>query len=75
MSGVGAAGTAIIKLLIASGAQHILAAGRSGVIEHGSTHEDQHRQWLAEHTNQENFAGSVKDAVAGADVFIGVLGS
>src|SRR5699024_7077005 len=72
VSGVGAAGTAIIKLLIASGAQHILAAGRSGVIEHGSTHEDQHRQWLAEHTNQENFAGSLKDAVAGADVFIGV---
>ena len=72
VSGVGAAGTAIIKLLIASGAQHILAAGRNGVIEHGSTHEDQHRQWLAEHTNQENFAGSLKDAVAGADVFIGV---
>src|SRR5699024_5156378 len=70
--GVGAAGTAIIKRLVASGARHILAAGRNGGIEHGSTHEDQHRQWLAEHTNQESFAGSLKDAVVGADVFIGV---
>ena len=72
VSGVGAAGTAIIKLLIASGARHILAAGRNGVIERGSTHADEHRQWLAEHTNQEGFTGSLKDAVVGADIFIGV---
>ena len=72
VSGVGAAGTAIIKLLIASGAQHILAAGRNGVIKHGSSHQDEHRQWLAENTNQESFAGSLKEAVVGADVFIGV---
>lgn len=72
VSGVGAAGTAIIKLLRASGARHILAAGRSGVIEHGSSHEDEHRHWLAQHTNSENFSGSLKDAIVGADVFIGV---
>src|SRR5690625_4947494 len=72
VSGVGAAGTAIIKLLIASGATNILAAGRNGVIEHGSNHDDEHRRWLASHTNQENFKGSLKEAVAGADVFIGV---
>lgn len=72
VSGVGAAGTAIIKLLIASGATNVLAAGRNGVIEHGSQHQDEHRNWLALHTNQEKFVGSLKEAVAGADVFIGV---
>jgi len=72
VSGVGAAGTAIIKLLIASGATNILAAGRNGVIEHGSNHDDDHRSWLATNTNHENFKGSLKEAVDGADVFIGV---
>lgn len=72
VSGVGAAGQAIIKLLQASGAKNILAAGRSGVLERGSRHEDPHRNWLAQNTNEEGFSGRLKDAVAGADVFIGV---
>lgn len=72
VSGVGAAGQAIIKLLQASGAKNILAAGRSGVLERGSQHEDPHRHWLAQNTNEEGFVGSLKEAVAGADVFIGV---
>ncbi|MGO1552984.1 NAD-dependent malic enzyme [Micrococcaceae sp. AOP34-BR2-30] len=72
VSGVGAAGTAIIKLLQASGAKNIKAAGRSGVIERGSEHADSHRNWLAQNTNEEGFSGSLKEAVVGADVFIGV---
>lgn len=72
VSGVGAAGSAIIKLLKASGAKHILAAGRAGVIERGSVHQDEHRNWLAQNTNDEGFTGTLKQAVAGADVFIGV---
>ena len=72
VSGVGAAGTAIIKLLIASGARHILAAGRDGVIEHGSEQANEYRNWVATHTNHEGFSGSLKEAVVGADVFIGV---
>lgn len=72
VSGVGAAGSAIIRLLKASGARNILAAGRAGVIERGSTHEDEHRNWLAQNTNEENFSGTLKEAVVGADVFIGV---
>lgn len=72
VSGVGAAGQAIIKLLQASGATNILAAGRSGVLERGEEHADPHRHWLAQNTNEEGFSGSLKEAVAGADVFIGV---
>lgn len=72
ISGVGAAGYAIIRLLLSSGARHIRAAGRSGVIERGTTYEDEHRNWIAQHTNEEQFAGTLKEAVVGADVFIGV---
>jgi malate dehydrogenase (oxaloacetate-decarboxylating) len=72
VAGVGAAGTAIIKLLKASGARHIVAAGRAGIIERGSQHADANRQWLADNTNEEGFTGSLKEAVVGRDVFIGV---
>jgi len=72
VSGVGAAGHAIIQLLKASGAQHIMAAGRDGVLEPNTAQRDEHRQWLADNTNAEGFSGSLKEALVGADVFIGV---
>ncbi len=72
VAGVGAAGTAIIRLLMASGARHIVAAGRAGIIERGSQHADSNRQWLADNTNEEGFSGTLKEAVVGRDVFIGV---
>lgn len=72
VSGVGAAGHAIIQLLIGSGAKHIVAAGRSGAIARGQEFSDEHRQWIAENTNEEGFTGTVQEALNGADVFIGV---
>ncbi len=72
VSGVGAAGHAIIRLLQASGAKHIMAAGREGVLEPQTSQRDEHRQWLADNTNAEGFSGSLKEAMVGADVFIGV---
>lgn len=72
VSGVGAAGHAIIRLLQASGARHIIAAGREGVLEKNTVHRDEHRQWLAENTNTAGFSGSLQDALVDADVFIGV---
>jgi malate dehydrogenase (oxaloacetate-decarboxylating) len=72
VSGVGAAGSAIIQLLKAQGAQHIVAAGRSGAIHHGERYDDQHRTWIAEITTEEGFSGSLHEALVGADVFIGV---
>lgn len=72
VSGVGAAGHAIIRLLKASGAQRIMAAGRDGVLEPNTTQRDEHRQWLADNTNSEGFSGTLKEALVNADVFIGV---
>jgi len=72
VSGVGAAGSAIIQLLAGAGVTKIVAAGRSGIIHSGETYSDPHRKWIAENTNQEGLTGSLSDAVKGADVFVGV---
>ena len=72
VSGVGAAGTAIIKLLQEQGARNIIGFGRDGALHAGGTYANPHRRWLAEHTNPEGFTGSLTEGLAGADVFIGV---
>ncbi len=72
ISGVGAAGNAIIQLLQAQGARHIVAAGRSGIIHIDDEHTDAHRLWIAQNTNPEGRTGTLADALVGADVFIGV---
>ena len=72
VSGVGAAGNAIIQLLMEAGVKHIRAAGRDGVLVRTQEETDDHRRWIAENTNEELFEGTLKQALAGADVFIGV---
>ena len=74
LSGVGAAGHAIIALLQAQGAKHIIACGRSGAVHRGQAGLDPDRQWIADNTNSDGFDGSLRGALAGADVFIGVSG-
>ena len=74
VSGVGAAGSAIIQLLQAQGAEHIVGVARSGAIHRGQTYTDEHRTWIAENTNEEGFSGTLHEALVGADVFIGVSG-
>jgi malate dehydrogenase (oxaloacetate-decarboxylating) len=74
ISGAGAAGHAIIRLLQAQGAASIVACARSGIIHRGATYDDEHRQWIADHTNAEGQQGGLHDALVGADVFIGVSG-
>ena len=72
MSGAGAAGTAILKVLIAAGAQDVVVADVDGVIHSGRTGLGTELRWIAEHTNQAQFTGDLRGAVAGADVFVGV---
>jgi malate dehydrogenase (oxaloacetate-decarboxylating) len=72
LSGAGAAGTAIARLLVLSGAQHIIAFDKDGVINKDSKSDDPMRDWFIENSNKENFAGDVHQAMVGADVFIGV---
>ena len=72
MSGAGAAGTAILRLLLAAGAEHVLVADVDGVVhrDRAELHESLH--WVADATNADGFRGDLHQALAGADVFIGV---
>ncbi len=72
MSGAGAAGTAILRVLLAAGVQDVVVADVEGVIHKSrpGLHESLH--WLAEATNKADVQGSLQSALAGADVFIGV---
>jgi malate dehydrogenase (oxaloacetate-decarboxylating) len=72
VSGAGAAGTAIIKLLLHQGVGNVIASDRAGALHRGMTGLNESWQWLVEHTNRDNFSGSLAGALRGADVFIGV---
>ncbi|QGN33291.1 NAD-dependent malic enzyme [Microlunatus sp. Gsoil 973] len=72
MSGAGAAGTAIIKLLLAAGARNLVAADIDGVVHAGRPGIVGELAWIAAHTNEVGFHGTLKEAIVGADVFIGV---
>ncbi len=72
MSGAGAAGTAILRLLLEAGVADVVVADVEGVIHRDRPGLHESLRWLAETTNKAQVAGSLKDALAGADVFIGV---
>ncbi len=72
LSGPGAAGTAIIKMLQHCGVKNIVACDSKGIIFRGRQGLDAHKTALAQTTNPENASGSLADAVRGADVFVGV---
>jgi malate dehydrogenase (oxaloacetate-decarboxylating) len=72
VSGVGAAGNAIIRLLKAQGAGEIIGCGRDGAVHAGQTGLDRFRDWIAQNTNSEHLTGSLREVLVGADVFIGV---
>ena len=72
MAGAGAAGTAILKLLMHAGAKDIIVSDVYGAVHNGREDLDDNLRWIAEHTNPTGYDGDLKSAVAGADVFIGV---
>ena len=72
MSGAGAAGTAIARLLVLSGAKNIIAFDKDGVICKTSSGEGEMRRWFIENSNPRDFQGDIHQAMEGADVFIGV---
>ncbi|PKW27114.1 NAD-dependent malic enzyme [Phycicoccus duodecadis] len=76
MSGAGAAGTAILKLFLEAGAQHVVVADVDGVVHRGRADvlsgDHPNHAWIAEHTNRDGVTGTLSDALRGADVFLGV---
>ncbi len=74
MSGAGAAGTAVLKLLFAAGLKHATVADQKGIIHQGreDIEDGSSLAWIAENTNHDQKQGTLKEALVGADVFIGV---
>ncbi len=71
-SGAGAAGIAIIKLLIALGLNDVVLCDRKGAIYEGREGLNAEKQEMAKITNRQLRKGSLADVIKGADVFIGV---
>jgi malate dehydrogenase (oxaloacetate-decarboxylating) len=72
ISGAGAAGVACAKILLAAGVGDIAVADSRGIVHAGRSDLNLIKQEVAGMTNRSALAGSLADALVGADVFIGV---
>ncbi len=70
--GVGAAGSAVIRLLLPLAPAHVTAVDVDGIVHAGRPGLDASLEWIAAGTNAAGLTGGLRDAVRGADVFIGV---
>lgn len=72
VNGGGAAGGAITRMLLGLGVKDIVMCDSKGIIYKGSPTNNWMKEELAQLTNKENKKGTLRDAMVGADVFIGV---
>jgi len=74
MAGAGAAGTAVLKLLLGAGASagDIVVCDDRGAVHLGRPGLGDSLRWIAENTNSAGYTGDLAGAVRGADVFIGL---
>jgi malate dehydrogenase (oxaloacetate-decarboxylating) len=75
ISGAGAAGMAVTRILLRGGARDVIVCDREGVLHRGRLPNlNESKAWLVRHTNPRNLTGRCPDALRGAQVFIGVSG-
>ncbi len=74
VAGIGAAGVACSKMLLAAGVKELIAVDRQGALAAGGQYSNPMWNWLSERTNPGNVKGSLSDVIEGADVFVGVSG-
>jgi malate dehydrogenase (oxaloacetate-decarboxylating) len=74
VSGAGAAGVACTKILLEAGVGEISVADSRGLLHAGRGGLTPSKQWLVENTNPAGHAGTMADALAGADVYLGLSG-
>jgi malate dehydrogenase (oxaloacetate-decarboxylating) len=72
LSGVGAAGTAVARLLVAKGATNIIGFDKDGLVFEDKGDEDPMRKWFVTNCSPGSFRGNIHAAMKDADVFIGV---
>jgi malate dehydrogenase (oxaloacetate-decarboxylating) len=73
VNGVGAAGVACTKIIMAAGVKNIIGCDQAGALYRGrSTHMNWVKDWYAQNTNPNEEQGTVQDVIRGADVFMGL---
>ncbi len=72
VSGMGAAGVAVTKMLVQAGAGEVVGVDRQGALHGGRGELPPSKRWVAEHTNAAGRRGSLHEVLLGADVFVGV---
>ncbi|HHX23927.1 MAG: NAD(P)-dependent malic enzyme [Tepidanaerobacteraceae bacterium] len=74
ISGAGAAGVAIAKLLLSAGVNDVVLCDSKGIISKDRANLNASKQELAEITNKEGINGTIADAIKDTDIFVGVSG-
>ena len=74
VSGAGAAGVACTRILLEAGVGELSVADSRGLLHAGRGDLTPSKQWLVENTNPAGHAGTIADALAGADVYLGLSG-
>ncbi|MFA7369670.1 MAG: malic enzyme-like NAD(P)-binding protein, partial [Kiritimatiellales bacterium] len=73
VNGVGAAGVACSKIMLSAGVKNLIGFDRTGAIYRGRKDGmNPVKEWFAQHTNPENEKGTLREAMKGADLFLGV---
>jgi malate dehydrogenase (oxaloacetate-decarboxylating) len=72
LTGVGAAGVAVTRILMAAGVRNVIGCDRHGAVYRGREGLDPVKARFAEETNPDDFRGSANEALAGADVYLGL---
>ncbi|MFN2491251.1 MAG: NAD-dependent malic enzyme [Pyrinomonadaceae bacterium] len=73
VNGVGAAGVACTKIIMAAGVQNVIGCDQQGALYPGRRENmNPVKQWYAEHTNANQEKGTIHDVIKGADVFLGL---
>jgi malate dehydrogenase (oxaloacetate-decarboxylating) len=72
LTGVGAAGVAVTRILMAAGVRNVVGCDRGGAVYGGRAGLDPVKARYAEETNPDDFRGSANEALAGADVYLGL---
>ena len=74
VTGIGAAGVACTRMLLAAGVRRIVGVDREGIISRRRQYGNPMWTWYAEYTNEQGLEGTLEDAIKGADAFVGLSG-
>jgi malate dehydrogenase (oxaloacetate-decarboxylating) len=72
VNGVGASGSACVRILLSAGVKNIVGCDSGGVVHPGREDLSPMERWVAENTNPDGLIGELSDVIVGADLFLGL---